>query len=97
MDFSEVTGDAEPDESTKTLSLIHIFPLKVMQSCMVDAMVDWTDVNWFGLRRYGLHPVSIGYDPSLTGDSAGLVAVSYTHLIASSWCLLPRVYRSNPP
>lgn len=33
-------------------------------------------MNRFGLRRYGLHPVSIGYDPSLAGDSAGLVVMA---------------------
>ncbi|SAI47378.1 Uncharacterized conserved protein [Bordetella ansorpii] len=53
-----------------------VFPLKVMQSCMVDGMVDWTDVAWFALRRYGHQPVSIGYDPSSTGDSAGLVVMA---------------------
>lgn len=82
FDIDELRFEYSPDEFANLLmcefidDTASVFPLKVMQSCMVDAMVDWTDVNWFGLRRYGHHPVSIGYDPSLTGDSAGLVVTA---------------------
>jgi len=53
-----------------------VFPLSLLQGCMVDAMVEWVDVEYFGLRRYSYHPVAIGYDPSLTGDSAGCVVLA---------------------
>lgn len=53
-----------------------IFPLSLLQGCMVDAMVDWVDVQWFAPRQYGYHPVAIGYDPSLSGDSAGCVVMA---------------------
>jgi len=53
-----------------------VFPLSLLQGCMVDAMLAWSDVAFFMNRPYGDKPVSIGYDPSLTGDSAGLVVVA---------------------
>lgn len=39
-------------------------------------MEDWIDFKQFAQRPLGYTPVWVGYDPSLTGDSAGLVVVS---------------------
>ncbi len=53
-----------------------IFPLAVMQRCMVDAWESWDDYKPFAVRPFGTRPVWIGYDPSRTGDSAGCVVVA---------------------
>ncbi len=67
-----------------------IFPLSMLQACMVDAMVDWTDVQYFGIRRYAHHPVAIGYDPSLSGDSAGCVVVALPRKPGGKFRILER-------
>ncbi|WP_459614346.1 terminase large subunit domain-containing protein [Bordetella sp. 2513F-2] len=67
-----------------------VFPLALLQGCMVDAMVDWVDVDYFGLRRYAYHPVAIGYDPSLSGDSAGCVVVALPRTPGGKFRILER-------
>jgi uncharacterized protein YjcR len=67
-----------------------VFPLSMLQPCMVDAMVDWLDVQYFGLRRYSYFPVAIGYDPSLTGDSAGCVVVALPRTPGGKFRILER-------
>ncbi|MFJ2988321.1 terminase ATPase subunit family protein [Collimonas sp. NPDC087041] len=53
-----------------------IFPLAELQRCMVDAWDAWDDVKPFAERPFGYRPVWIGYDPSLSGDSAGCVVLA---------------------
>ncbi|HZS80738.1 MAG TPA: terminase ATPase subunit family protein [Herbaspirillum sp.] len=53
-----------------------VFPLTAMQRCMVDSWVDWHDYKPFTERPFGHRPVWIGYDPSLTGDSAGCIVLA---------------------
>lgn len=53
-----------------------VFPLTAMQRCMVDSWVDWHDYKPFTERPFGHRLVWIGYDPSLTGDSAGCVVLA---------------------
>lgn len=53
-----------------------VFPLTAMQKCMVDSWVDWHDYKPFTERPFGYRPVWIGYDPSLTGDSAGCIVLA---------------------
>lgn len=53
-----------------------IFPLAELQKCMVDSWDAWSDVKPFSQRPYGFLPVWVGYDPSHTGDSAGLVVLA---------------------
>jgi uncharacterized protein YjcR len=53
-----------------------VFPLAEMQRCMVDSWELWADVKPFAMRPYGSREVWIGYDPALTGDSAGCVVVA---------------------
>lgn len=53
-----------------------IFPLAELQRCMVDSWEAWDDVKPFSQRPYGYLPVWVGYDPSHTGDSAGLVVLA---------------------
>jgi uncharacterized protein YjcR len=53
-----------------------LFPLSELQRCMVDSWEVWDDVKPFSQRPYGYLPVWVGYDPSHTGDSAGLVVLA---------------------
>lgn len=54
-----------------------IFPLAMLQPCMVDSWVEWgEDYKPFAARPLGDRQVWVGYDPAETGDSAGLIAVA---------------------
>ena len=53
-----------------------IFSLAELQSCMVDAWVDWHDFRPFAPRPIGDRPVWIGYDPSRTTDDASCVVIA---------------------
>lgn len=54
-----------------------IFPLAMLQLCMVDSWVEWgEDYKPFAARPLGDRQVWVGYDPAETGDSAGLIVVA---------------------
>ncbi|MBF5003352.1 terminase large subunit domain-containing protein [Diaphorobacter caeni] len=53
-----------------------VFPMADLQPCMVDSWEIWKDFKQFAQRPLGYAPVWIGYDPSQSGDSAGLVVVA---------------------
>lgn len=53
-----------------------VFPLSMLQGCMVDSWELWSDFKPFSQRPAGWMPVWVGYDPSHTGDSAGLVVLA---------------------
>jgi uncharacterized protein YjcR len=53
-----------------------VFPLAELQRGMVDSWVAWDDVKFLAPRPFAHRPVWVGYDPSLTGDSAGCVVVA---------------------
>lgn len=54
-----------------------VFPLEVLQRCMVDSWEKWSnDFKPFHQRPFGNKPVWIGYDPALSGDSAGIVVIA---------------------
>ena len=53
-----------------------VFPLNVMQRCMVDSWTVWEDFKPFTARPLAYREVWVGYDPSHTGDSAALVVVA---------------------
>jgi hypothetical protein len=54
-----------------------IFPLSVLQPCMVDSWVEWAeDYKPFAMRPFGDRQVWVGYDPAETGDCSGLVVVA---------------------
>jgi len=82
FDIDELRVEYNPDQFENLLmcgfidDTASIFPLAMLQRCMVDSMVEWVDVQKFLQRPYGYRPVIIGYDPSLTGDSAGCVALA---------------------
>jgi len=54
-----------------------IFPLADLQRCMVDSWDAWADdFKPLAPRPFGYRPVWVGYDPALSGDSAGLIVVA---------------------
>ncbi|MBU9569694.1 terminase ATPase subunit family protein [Burkholderia multivorans] len=55
---------------------LSVFPLTVLQPCMVDTWEVWDDFKPLYLRPFGDEEVWIGYDPSHTGDSAGCVVIA---------------------
>lgn len=68
-----------------------VFPLHELQKCMVDAWVDWTDFKPFTTRPYGDNPVWIGYDPALSGDSAGMVIIAPPRTAGGKFRVLERM------
>lgn len=53
-----------------------IFPLAMLQPCMVDSWDLWAeDYKPFAARPFGDRQVWVGYDPAENGDSAGLVVI----------------------
>lgn len=53
-----------------------IFPLAMLQPCMVDSWSEWSDYKPFAARPFGERQVWVGYDPAESGDSAGLIVVA---------------------
>ena len=54
-----------------------VFPLSIIQPCMVDSWELWAkDFKPLAIRPFGNKPVWVGYDPAESGDSAGLVVVA---------------------
>ena len=54
-----------------------VFPLSLIQPCMVDSWELWTkDFKPLAIRPFGNKPVWVGYDPAESGDSAGLVVLA---------------------
>ena len=82
FDIDELRFEYTPDQFENLLMCgfiddsASIFPLAMLQGCMVDSMVEWIDVQRFLQRPYGYNPVLIGYDPALSGDSAGCVVLA---------------------
>jgi hypothetical protein len=76
-----------------------VFPLVDLQRGMVDSWVDWDDYKPFTARPFGHRPVWIGYDPSLTGDSAGcsVIALRWSlAAISAFWNVTSGVARTSP-
>jgi hypothetical protein len=82
FDLEELRLEYTPEEFENLLMCGFIddshslFPLGELQKCMVDSWDAWSDVKPFSMRPYGFLPVWVGYDPSNTGDSAGLVVLA---------------------
>ncbi|HGM4969119.1 TPA: terminase ATPase subunit family protein [Pseudomonas aeruginosa] len=53
-----------------------IFPLAMLQPCMVDSWTVWDDYKPFAIRPFADRQVWVGYDPAESGDSAGLAVVA---------------------
>ena len=67
-----------------------VFPLAELQRCMIDSWVDWGDYKPFTARPFGNRPVWVGYDPSLTGDSAGCVVIAPPAVAGGKFRILER-------
>lgn len=67
-----------------------VFPLAELQRCMIDSWVDWDDYKPFSPRPFGNRAVWIGYDPSLTGDSAGCVVLAPPMVAGGKFRILER-------
>ncbi len=67
-----------------------VFPLAELQRCMVDSWEVWDDVKPFLQRPFGYRPVWVGYDPSHTGDTAGLVVLAAPTKPGASFRVLER-------
>lgn len=83
FDLEELRLEYSPDAFANLLMCefvddsASVFPLSMLQPCMVDSWIKWgDDYKPFAARPYGDRAVWIGYDPSETGDSAGLVIVA---------------------
>ncbi|MBP6876537.1 MAG: terminase ATPase subunit family protein [Phenylobacterium sp.] len=82
FDIDELRFEYSPDQFANLLmcefidDTLSVFPMAMMQSCFVDAWVEWEDYKPLAVRPFGNMPVWIGYDPSLTGDSAALVVMA---------------------
>lgn len=82
FDLDDLRWEYSPDAFENLLMCEFIddsqssFPLSMLQPCMVDSWELWDDVKPFMTRPYGYRPVWIGYDPALSGDSAGCVVLA---------------------
>ena len=52
------------------------FSVLEMQSCMIDTVEEWLDWKPYTPKPLGNKPVWVGYDPSLSRDSAALVVIA---------------------
>ncbi|WP_153075792.1 terminase ATPase subunit family protein [Paraburkholderia bonniea] len=83
FDLAELLREYSPEEFENLLMCGFIddtasaFKLAELQRCMVDSWEEWSeDFSPFALRPFGYREVWVGYDPALTGDSAGLVVIA---------------------
>lgn len=67
-----------------------VFPFEELQGCMVDSLVEWTDVNPYADRPFGDRPVWVGYDPAHSGDSAGCVVLAPPMVTGGKFRILER-------
>jgi len=73
--------------------LASVFPLAMMQGCMVDSWDVWEDFEPLLIRPYGWKPVWIGYDPAKgtqNGDSAGCVVIAPPDVPGGKFRILER-------
>jgi len=73
--------------------LASVFPLTMLQSCMVDSWEVWQDFEAFALRPFAYNEVWIGYDPAKgtqNGDSAGCVVIAPPAVSGGKFRILER-------
>ncbi|WP_204243583.1 terminase ATPase subunit family protein [Xanthomonas cannabis] len=97
FDIDELREEYSPDAFANLLMCdfiddgASIFPLAMLQPCMVDSWLEWgDDYKPFALRPFGDRAVWIGYDPAETGDTAGLVVVAPPQLPGGKFRILER-------
>src|SRR5690606_3113252 len=68
-----------------------VFPLQLLQRCMVDSWEVWTDLKPHAARPFGNREVWIGYDPADTGDHQGCVVHAPPAVPGGKFRLLERL------
>lgn len=84
FDLDQLRSEYSDDEYLNLLMCIFmddtssVFPLAMLQRCMVDSWEVWDDYKHFAMRPMGNRPVWIGYDPAKggDGDSAGCAVLA---------------------
>jgi len=82
FDLDELRFEYSPDQYDNLLmcrfvdDTKSVFPLALLQRCMVDTWDLWPDVKRHTARPFGNRPVWIGYDPSDSVDSAGCCVIA---------------------
>ena len=98
FDLNQLRLDYSQDEYDQLLMCIFaddsssVFPLPMLQKCMVDSWEVWTDYKPFAARPLASRPVWIGYDPAKggDGDSAGCAVVAPPAVIGGKLRVLER-------
>ncbi|WP_213715000.1 terminase ATPase subunit family protein [Cedecea lapagei] len=99
FDLDQLHLEYSPDEYQNLLmcqfvdDLASIFPLQLMQGCMVDSWEVWDDFEPLMIRPFAYHQVWIGYDPAKgtqNGDSAGCVVVAPPAMPGGKFRILER-------
>lgn len=97
FDIEQLRLEYSPDEFLNLLMCEFIddgqsmFPLAMMQRCMVDSWAIWEDFKPLAPRPFGYREVWVGYDPSHTGDSAALVVIAPPAVPGGKFRVLDRV------
>ncbi|MDT3735572.1 MAG: terminase ATPase subunit family protein [Denitratisoma sp.] len=97
FDIEQLRLDYSPEEFLNLLMCQFIddgqsvFPLAMLQRCMVDSWVVWDDFKPLAPRPLGWREVWLGYDPSHTGDSAALVVLAPPLVAGGKFRVLDRV------
>ncbi|MFQ2178764.1 terminase ATPase subunit family protein [Aeromonas veronii] len=84
FDLDQLRSEYSDDEYLNLLMCIFmddtssVFPLAMLQRCMIDSWEVWEDYKHFAMRPMGNRPVWIGYDPAKggQGDSAGCAVLA---------------------
>ncbi|KAB7701082.1 oxidoreductase [Plesiomonas shigelloides] len=98
FDLNQLRLDYSQDEYDQLLMCLFaddsssVFPLPMLQKCMVDSWEVWTDYKPFAARPLASRPVWIGYDPAKggDGDSAGCAVVAPPAVIGGKFRVLER-------
>jgi uncharacterized protein YjcR len=83
FDLDELRREYSPEEYANLLmcqfidDTASVFKFADVERCMVDSWDEWhDDFKPFAARPFGFKPVWVGYDPALSGDSAGLIVLA---------------------
>lgn len=72
-----------------------VFSLSMLQACMVDSLMVWSDVRPFAPRPFGDRPVWIGYDPSRTRDDAAIVVLTPPGVEGGKFRVIEKITMKN--
>lgn len=98
FDLDQLRGEYSEDEYRNLLmcefmdDTASVFPLAMLQRCMVDSWEVWEDYKHFAMRPMGNRPVWIGYDPAKggQGDSAGCAVLAQPAVPGGKFRVLER-------